>query len=509
VLNEEPAFYALGTEGRQLFRQALESKGERRVTPDACGSSWLALQSEARHYNRAGNLLVSIGLASTSLPYMVEGWDGRVFCVGDRIDCFAPSGRKNWGLDLSAALSCPPALGPDGALSLALMTGECVAYTPFGAEARRFKLGSPCRKILADGGATYFLQNDGRLFRQIKSEAPEELISGVQDFCQGEDGAGLPAWYVFSSNYRLSACDAGFKPLWDLQLAPIYKKLHVYPGRVYLLGSAGVAAVNRKGTLLKELALKSSVGLPAISPNGLVLSNGQDWILYAYRFDPERQADYPQAASAQPIPPQYGLGAYDRDTLPLYPGLRDVDYLDQILLEAENMLESGRLGPQEPEKVALCAAIASANADYRRGQAPYEESYYPQQRAEACAFLGKTGSRELRDTLIQVVEYDVDSAVRAAAIEALGQIAWDADGKSLLAIERCVAKTPVGQEPGLFRAAIGAISAISRYEGVPYRADGLKTLVGLTDPRYGTAVQEAARKALKALMIGLRQAEPE
>jgi plasmid stability protein len=105
--------------------------------------------------------------------------------------------------------------------------------------------------------------------------------------------------------------------------------------------------------------------------------------------------------------------------------------------------------------------MAPFGADAERRAAPLDL------RARACAVLGASGSLEARDVLLKVLAQDGEPSVRAAAIEALGRIAWDADGASAAAIGRAVGVWPDPAKEPLALAAAGALESIALYEGVP------------------------------------------
>lgn len=499
-LSQDRSAYALDEEGRVLYRATLDLSPKAAFTPGQAGFLFIADGRRIIRLNRSGGISLSIDQAedrASALFSPVEGRDGRVFVSGDSLACFSATGKKKWQIDLAAATALPPLLLEDGSVALALEDGTVLGVDPFGQERFSFKAGGRPRALIAGSGSLTVLLEDSRLEAFGADGKPRQIASGILQIAACPD-PGDCAWYALTASGELAALDAAGKRLWTAKLGPAYSRIKAYPGRVYALGRDIVLSCTRTGTVLKVMTLRNASVEPEVSASGIVYSSGADWIVYAYRFDEERLADYGPA----PLPDGsagYGLNEYDRKAILGLAALQDSDFQEKLLDDVEKSIKSGNMGEGERSCLALCSALARSKLDAESGRAQAKEGMYPQIRARACLLLGLLGSTESRDLLIQIIRRDPEPAVKAAAAEALGLIAWDGDGDSMEALRAACQAAPYSGWEEFLLAAAGAIQRISLYEGVPVSNTGIEALMKMADEPFAPRVRRRAQEALYAI----------
>ncbi len=500
-VSEDRSVNALGEDGKLLYHSDFRLSRRARYAPTAAGALLVADGSRILKLNKAGRPGFSIELSDSGpdgfLP-PVEGWDGRLFVAGKNLSCVSITGAIRWIAPLPDRASAGPVLLPDGSVAVGLENGGVVAYSPFseplgGPESAA---GGAARGLAVGKDGLACLRADGGLSRIILNGGERLLARDVQAFCADEEAG---TWIVLKRDGGLASLDAEGRTLWTARGDRDFDRVKAYPGRVYALGKRSVAAYTNKGILLKEMGLSNNAVPPEVSEAGIVYSCGKDWIVYAYLFDPDRPSDY-----GLPSPSQsgnYGLLTYDRGDLEWRLGISEGENRAALLDEIEKSLKSATIGSDEREIAGILSAIALAKVDGDAGKTPKRASaLYPEERARACALLGSLGSRESRDVLIVVAREDGEDLVRAAAIEGLGAIGWDADGRSLAAIREACGRIYVPGKERTMVAAAGAIERIIKYEGVPASDDGVDTLLEMAGFPAPPVVRARVVSALKAIM---------
>jgi HEAT repeat protein len=248
-------------------------------------------------------------------------------------------------------------------------------------------------------------------------------------------------------------------------------------------------SLTRSGSLLREASLANATGPAVVSPSGLLFSPGADWVVGAYRFEPEALGRELQVKA-----PPYGDDPGAAATAESFdPGLLDSGHRLALLDTANVALDSGQLGEAEGAAASMAEAIALGRFDrqYSAAEAPFRQDPLP--RSRALALLGRLGSPDRVGVLVEVFKKDADPAVRAAACYAIGAIARDPDGVAGAAF---VAAARRGLPDEVALALVNAVSALALRSGSQPGREALKALLALTAAPYGPDVKNAAVKAL-------------
>jgi outer membrane protein assembly factor BamB len=499
-LSQDRSAYALDENGRVLFRADMNLSPQSVFTPGQAGFLFIADGKRIIRLNRSGGL--SLALSQTedkaaALFSPVEGMDGRVFVAGESLACFSATGKKKWQVELPSKVALSPLLLSDGSVALALEDGGIMGFDAFGIERFHYRAQGKPHALIAGAEGFTVLLSDARL-ESFGADAKSKIIAtGIREIVACPE-PGECAWYGLSVSGEIVAMDANGKKLWTAKVGPAYTRIKAFPGRVYALGKDIVLSCTRTGTILRVMTLRNASVEPEISPSGIVYSSGADWIVYAYRFDTERATVYGPAPDSR-FSANYGLTEYDRKAILGFAALQDSNFQENLLDDVEKSIKSGNMGDGERYCLALCSALARSKLDADSGSAQAKEGMYPQIRARACLLLGLLGSTESRELLIQIIRRDPEPAVKAAAAEALGLIAWDGDGESMEAIRAASAQAPYAGWEEYLLAAAGAIVRISKYEGVPVSNVGIEALMKMADEPYAPKVRKRAQEALYAM----------
>jgi len=239
--------------------------------------------------------------------------------------------------------------------------------------------------------------------------------------------------------------------------------------------------------------------MPAVTSSGIVLSAGEDWILYAYRFEG------PLGEPARPAPGYVDFAAARaraNEEIFWNPGFGD-DAALRELRRIEKSLGSASIGAEEGDALLLCSAIAlgygAREASVYGGAAPRgprPSGALP--RALACDILGMLGSPRAVPVLTEAYLRDPEPAVRASAARAIGIIGLDLTGEALRAFQGAADREFFLDEPGAL-ATIDAVEGIYRALGELSDPGGVRAVLRLADKPYGSAVRSRALAALRRL----------
>jgi hypothetical protein len=156
------------------------------------------------------------------------------------------------------------------------------------------------------------------------------------------------------------------------------------------------------------LDIVGATALPAYNGEGLVIVGGQNWILAAYRVEDSSPASF--------VPPEtYKLAQHT--ATPDWVSLKGI----------AAALDEGTVGGNEQ-------VFASFLMDVCRITVPKLHAANIEERTAALTLLGRLGSPEYMPFLINIVRYETIPAIKAAAVQAIGDIGIDRDGKAMTAL---------------------------------------------------------------------------
>ncbi|HSV56711.1 MAG TPA: HEAT repeat domain-containing protein, partial [Magnetospirillaceae bacterium] len=260
----------------------------------------------------------------------------------------------------------------------------------------------------------------------------------------------------------------------------------------------------RDGQVYRNLYLSHAPRMPAASVSGLVFSAGEDWILYAYRF--ETNLGEPPAPAIGFMDLESAGRRADEEAL-WNPDFRSEEGVLRELRRIEKSILSYSIGTDEPDVLALCSAIVlgwGAHAPGPLPSGPRPPGVRP--RALACDILGLLGSPRAVPILIEAYLRDPYPFVRAAAARALGAIGLDVAGEAMRAFRAAAELEYFLDERGAF-ATIEGVEGIYRAMGNLSDPDGVRAVMRIAGRPFGSAVRSSAQAALRRLFEPARREE--
>jgi hypothetical protein len=434
------------------------------------------------------------------------GFDGRMLLLsGAKLRCVSAAGKSLWDVALPGAAACKPCT--DGAGNFLVASGKesgeggaepiLTLYSPYGVVLARygsektgavqatalsaFALAGPSGAAgLADGRVLLLATETGSV-RSLEAVGATKPIVDLEF-----DGKLLVA---LDAGGTLGVWDAGGQLLWRAETGASEGRLTLLSQRVIVTGRGTALTFTRAGDLLRQATITNAASAALVSPSGLIFSAGVDWVLAAYEFEPApgpytlpRHVPYPKDRSvvAQLLNRDGAINLEERQVA--------------LVTDIEKRFDSGRIGASEATDRAVLEAIINGDFATSGGQADPRYRMFIQPRSDACRVLGKMGSPQAVRALLAMVETEPDPAMRAAALNAIGDIGLDPEGVCGYPFARMALLERLDDEVAW--ALIGAIEAISLASGKPPSALMTRALVGLSGPPYGLMVRERAKASI-------------
>jgi hypothetical protein len=405
-----------------------------------------------------------------------------------------------WNLDLSAELTLGPVMDGAGNFVLALAGSKVALVSPYGSllglvgcPAAPSAIGAFQAKELtaaigfADGSVGFLAPGSSKIV------GPAAPLGGKPILDLASDGASL---FALDAGGGLEALGADGARRWLAATTVPEGRIALAPARLVVAGRGRAVSLSYGGEILRQADITNAVSGGLLSPSGLLFSAGADWILAAYRFETTLER-----LGAPEVPPYPAETAAVDSLRGFDPLIAEGDRQLVLIADIEKSLDSATIGGQEPGDRAVLAAIA-------RGD--FGADYVPQSRrrfrvstlaeAEACRLLGRIGSPASIEDLAGIAGSKADPSVRASALDALGRIGVDPEGRSRAAFAGVLEGSGLDEEVAV--ALIGAIEAMARRSGAPPSVDAARALLGLSGPPYSQAVRDRAVAALGRIAQG-------
>jgi hypothetical protein len=414
--------------------------------------------------------------------------------TADSVFAWAPNGRLLWKEALASKPSAPIAVGPGGGPVVALSDGSLRQYPPDGGEAKVEALGSAAVFAVSGLDRVAVVLEDGRLL------VPGQAGTATKAAQLGARPVSLAAtpegFYALGADGTLLAVDAQGAGRWRIKpgLDGRNSSLAAFSGRVVVLSEASVRSFGPDGSPYRTLRLQNSASPPAMSPGGAVLVGGQDWILYAYRF--ERALEAMVSPSIGSLTIEEVDEAAERWAM-YTPSSHDEDVVMQSLFDIEKSLKSATIRGGERWTVAYLSSVALGRTEAPFGSGAAIVSPSPRgavPRAYACGLLGAMGLAQAVPVLVEVFKGDADPVVRSAAASAVAAIGLDPEGKALQAFADSVGASTDARTAS---AVVDALEELYRANGGLDDKAGILALVRIAGGNYPRDLRSKAEKALR------------
>jgi len=486
---EDRYLYALTAEGKMIWRKWLEGKPAASLAVGGDGSVYVGMRGgELKAFNRMGGVIWTYSPEGADDPAgdPVVAPNGRIYYTlkSGEIVSLSHTGKVGWKKVYSNPILLSPSMNTEAVLYVPLKNETVKALAPWGEELWSLTLeGTPNRPTI-DGEGNLYIQTDrGKLYKI--------------------DPEGRIQWEVYVGSYFL------------LESAPIISesgvvcvsgdgKVMVYNWEGKLKGSralpnpaATTPAINDRGILylfdkkgrgfmvdtesfeVKEFnttgGKKSS---PLLTEKGLLLTGGEDWIVYGFRAGLLGKTPWPQFGSTPDHSGRVQVSMTPLEIEKLFKHNVDYQYLrylalspeykdkEQFLKEIEKRYANGKLDHSKLYIVYLLSYLVSEGFNrpmYEDGKVIND---YPDIRLKAAGFLGELGDIRSKQDLLIMVSYEYDSAALAGAFLALGKLGSDVTGEMTAVMTRRAGEAvKKGGPQSVIAAAVTALGRIKKYNG--------------------------------------------
>ncbi|MDR1986672.1 MAG: PQQ-binding-like beta-propeller repeat protein [Treponema sp.] len=472
--------------------------------------------------SRTGRELWRAKLDGPLIGPVVQGWDGRIFAASEKkVSCYTAAGTLLWYKTLDQAIALPPLADKQGGLFLVLADAELLQMDGFGntrslplprVPAALVPLADPLRYRDGSGigvseitSPLLVLYQNGEIQGYGGDYPPFPLLPDVPVAAVSRDGQA--AITLQHGQVLLLSLNEG-EFLWTGESASrdraaleepedIKEALMIYDERgIYMLSQGRAVSFTAEGQRKWFIRIIGASAIPNFSDEGLLYSGGNDWVLYAYRLEPQSRA-LQQSLYGSPPEGAYGLGTpspgYALASIPLNEaGVRNS--LGVITLA----LQEGRVGKREPEFTAyLMEVIGSVQAN-RRSSIVHPPVDF-RQRSEAVRLLARLGSAESIPFLAAQFSREPEPLVQAVIAEAIGRIGVDPEGRALKAFSRGIYPPAHVTDEQTLIAIAGAVGALCRFSGPPLSQTGIPLLVALAGYEKPPLVRKQALQQILSL----------
>lgn len=521
LVAEDRYLYALTTDGKMMWRKWLEGRPAASLAVGVDGSVYVGMRNgELNAFNRMGGLIWTFRPQGEdeAAGDPVVAPNGRIYYAleSGEIVSLSHTGRLGWRKIFKSTILFPPAMDSDAVMYLPLENGTLHALYPWGEEHWSLSLDGIPNRPAIDGEGNIYVQTDrGKLYKI--------------------DEQGRIQWEVYAGSFFL------------LGSAPIISRLGVVcvtgdgkilvydwegklKGSVSVPNSGNVPAVNRRDILylfenrggglmvnLESFEVKNfstsggEKSSPLLTEKGLLLTGGEDWIVYGFNAEPLDETSWPQFGSTPDHSGRVFVTMTPLEIETLFKHNVDYQYLrylalspeyrnkQQFLKEIEKRYTAGELTHSKLYIVYLLSHLVSEGFTrpiYEDGKVIND---YPAIRLKAAGFLGELGDIRSKQDLLILANYEYDTAALSAAFLALGKLGTDVDGEVTAAIaRRAMEAVKKGGSQSLISAAVIALGRIKRYNGYFPDESAFDFLFAVFQGNYSKTIRKNAIEVLRS-----------
>ncbi len=456
-------------------------------------------------WNADGGFLWQQRNADAPLYSPLEGRDGRFFVVyRNRVEAISHIGLRKWTVSTTSPAAFPPAVSGDGDLLLYLSDATLLRLSPFG-EILEYSTPPGTVTAVAPVATGYLLGlSDGRVLsmdvrrgrateivwdnplgpsavaaltvieRRVFSASADGTLSALTDI----DGQML--WRVSTPLRPAPPLSAGQRP-------PLIISDY---GQIILSTPEGAAGYTEQGAALWQFQIPRLFSNAALSSEGILVAGASDWTVAAWRVEDRIKSAKKNPHSAE----NYSiLGGTSVEYGTVF--MSNPQLTARFFERLKNLLDEGRLGPEEVQSGRRCVEILSGNS----GTLQYGISFDSGEKARAASLLGQIGSLEFLDALYQAARSESDPTVTIGVLSALTAIALDSDGQLLDTVEMIIRRSGF-RDQFLLAACCDALYAVARYNSGERARAASTLLLGLAAQAYPSAIKEYAMRKLHDLL---------
>jgi len=494
---------AYSTAGNPMWNYSARGRISPYITRSREGTSYLSRNNGILiAVNRAGRELWRRELGGPLCARVVTGWDGRLYVPTEgKLYCYTASGTLLWTRALESPISIAPKLDRGGGIILAL-NREVYRIDPFGNASIWEVHSTPIVLLSVEQNQVLAIYKDGTMevlgasqdwYFSAQSEVhsiilprlPAEPLAAVSS---GNNIAftlidGRVSFLSMDARRIIWTGDSHMREMNNSRGRPDPEVEMIFDERgIYVLNKNGATGFSHDGKRLWFKYLQNAAAVPAFGNDGVLYSGGRDWILYAYKVEdrvlPEKSTIY------GPVPEgSYGMG---RPQTFVTLGIPLTEEEKKARLEQIGAaINNGLIGANEPAWTSFLLNISA-------GQEPI------QFRIAALNLLGKIGSQETVPWLVNIFRRDNEPLVRAAAINAIGDIGVDPQGVAIQTFLYSLLQNNI-RDDQILTAIASATGALCRFSGPPLSETGIRILNMLSAANQPPLARRQASRELSSL----------
>ena len=422
--------------------------------------------------------------------------DGRLFIIqDDNIICLTSSGKLKWSLPLVSPPISQPAETGSKDIVLILKSGDFLRISIFGSIVEQYRLK---KTVLAIGEAPngYILAcTDGSISYYKIGGGSEAVWQGFEsEICKNIFYKNGKALYMFE-NGRIACKDLNSNELiWEEKTSGSFKDgVKCYAiGNEFNITSKGFGClITDKGRIKWEKKIPETLFFPIITENGLLVGITNE-ILNAYRVETKLLRKGTKRSATDKF---YSIVQDDdkgKDDLPFF-----IEYstIDELLEVIKKDIEDGTVGEKEPRYAFQLKTIL----ENKRKAAYFSQDFNPLDRARAAELLGRLGSYEYLDILLDEIYRIDDPDVLAGILRGVEQLAYDPDDRTMEGIRYIMNKAKYN-DIGLMTAACDCLTALMRFGEQETTQAAISSLFYIVKGPYSNIIQNYARQKLKNIV---------
>lgn len=516
LLSEDRHLYALEEHtGRRIWRTYLGGRVWNSLCIGADGTVYTVLKDgDLLAIGRGGGIAWRVKAKGLPVGNPAAVVDGTIYFALDSGMLYAVShtGRVKWSIRLEVPPATGPAVGVNGDVYVGGIDRRVFAFNPWGEKRWTVLLaGVPTEPAIARDGTIYYgtdfgsvvaLDSTGTILWDFIAEGG--FLSPVlgKERIQAATGLGE----VFS-------LDAEGEVVWSANTGERLTG--------YLTATAGndLIALSERGYLLRlrdngELTgrfdVRGSGNMFGVTPSGMYIFGREDWLVYGYPGSLPGDSGWAQPGAN----PQHTSSALDRsrsaDWLAVFSGDVEFMYLNSLVSNDDRDLKNTALSEisehirQEddvpPYYIYFLSELASEGTLKTVTEFGAVKNDFPEIRGGAARLLGRVGTLQSSDLLVDLLTYEYDTAVQLKMIGALGDLKTDRSGDATAAISQVVRKNLHKREtldPRLAETALRALQSIQSYNGIIPHESGQELLFEIYRGAYPKETRELALEVMR------------
>ncbi|UTC66423.1 MULTISPECIES: hypothetical protein [unclassified Treponema] len=422
--------------------------------------------------------------------------DGRIFIIQeDNIICLTSGGKLKWSLPLVSSPIFQPSETGSRDIVLILKSGDFLRISIFGSIVEQHRLKktvsaigeAPDGYILActDGSISYYKTGGG-------SEALWQIIE--PEICKNIFYKNGKVLYIFESGRLLFRDLKSNETVWEEKTAGNFSggvKCYAIGNEFNITAKGFGCLITDKGRIKWEKKIPEINFFPIITENGLLVGITNE-ILNAYRVETKLLRKGTKRSAPENF---YSIVQKDdkgKEDLPFF-----VEYATaaELLDVIQKEIEDGKVGEKEPRYAFQLKTIM----ENKRKASYFSQDFNSLDRSRAAELLGRLGSYEYRDILVDGIYRVDDPDVLAGILRGLEYLAYDPDDRTMEGV-KFIMKRAKYDDINLMIAVCDCLTALMRYGSNETASAAISSIFYIIKGPYSNIIQNYARQKIKNIV---------